>query len=102
MSYWDTSALSKLYLAEPDSVDFVQKAASDPVIVRWQFAHSTRSTWLHLVRMAKSILSPPTSACATRPNSSVSRCSPHNGPRWSPPFRPGFASGLVGRPRVIL
>jgi predicted nucleic acid-binding protein len=38
MSYWDTSALSKLYLAEPDSVDFVQKAASDPVIVTSRLA----------------------------------------------------------------
>lgn len=33
MSYWDTSALSKLYLPEPDSADFVQKAATNPVIV---------------------------------------------------------------------
>jgi predicted nucleic acid-binding protein len=33
MSYWDTSALSKLYLPESDSADFVQKAATSPVIV---------------------------------------------------------------------
>jgi predicted nucleic acid-binding protein len=33
MSYWDTSALSKLYLPEPDSANFVQKAATNPVIV---------------------------------------------------------------------
>jgi uncharacterized protein len=33
MSYWDTSTLSKLYLAEPDSVDFVRKAANDSVMV---------------------------------------------------------------------
>ncbi len=32
MSYWDTSALSKLYLPEPDSANFVQKAAVDPAI----------------------------------------------------------------------
>ena len=32
MSYWDTSALSKLYVPEPDSTDFVQKAASESVI----------------------------------------------------------------------
>jgi uncharacterized protein len=33
MSYWDTSALSKLYLPEPDSTAFAQKAAVDPTIV---------------------------------------------------------------------
>jgi predicted nucleic acid-binding protein len=33
MSYWDTSTLGKLYLPEPDSSDFVQKAAVEPVIV---------------------------------------------------------------------
>ena len=33
MSYWDTSALGKLYVQEADSADFEQKAASDPVIV---------------------------------------------------------------------
>jgi predicted nucleic acid-binding protein len=33
MSYWDTSALSKLYLPEPDSPDFLGKAAHEPVIV---------------------------------------------------------------------
>jgi predicted nucleic acid-binding protein len=32
MSYWDTSALSKLYLPEPDSADFARKAAVDPAI----------------------------------------------------------------------
>jgi predicted nucleic acid-binding protein len=32
MSYWDTSALAKLYLPEPDSADFVQKAASDALM----------------------------------------------------------------------
>ena len=31
MSYWDTSALGKLYVPEPDSPDFVQKAANEPV-----------------------------------------------------------------------
>jgi len=30
MSYWDTSTLGKLYLPEPDSADFAQKAAADP------------------------------------------------------------------------
>jgi len=33
MSYWDTSALGKLYVQEPDSAAFEQKAANDPVIV---------------------------------------------------------------------
>ena len=32
MSYWDTSALAKLYLPEPDSADFAQKAASDALM----------------------------------------------------------------------
>lgn len=32
MSYWDTSALCKLYVPGPDSVDFEGKAASEPVI----------------------------------------------------------------------
>ena len=30
MSYWDTSALGKLYVPEPDSADFENKAASEP------------------------------------------------------------------------
>ena len=38
MSYWDTSALGKLYLPEPDSAAFVQKAASDRVIVTTSLA----------------------------------------------------------------
>ena len=38
MSYWDTSALSKLYVPEPDSADFVQKAGNDPVIVTSRLA----------------------------------------------------------------
>jgi hypothetical protein len=33
MSYWDTSALGKLYLSEPDSSDFLHKAANEPIIV---------------------------------------------------------------------
>lgn len=33
MSYWDTAGLAKLYLPEPDSHDFVQKAAIDAIIV---------------------------------------------------------------------
>ena len=33
MSYWDTSALGKLYVQETDSADLEHKAASDPVIV---------------------------------------------------------------------
>lgn len=33
MSYWDTSALGKLYVQEPDSADFEQKAAQEPLIV---------------------------------------------------------------------
>jgi predicted nucleic acid-binding protein len=33
MSYWDTSALGKLYLPEPDSADFLRKAANEPLIV---------------------------------------------------------------------
>jgi uncharacterized protein len=38
MSYWDTSALSKLYLPEPDSPDFLRKAAYDSVIVTAKLA----------------------------------------------------------------
>jgi uncharacterized protein len=38
MSYWDTSALGKLYLPEPDSAAFAQKAASDPTIVTTRLA----------------------------------------------------------------
>ena len=38
MSYWDTSALGKLYFPEPDSASFVQKAATDPIIVASRFA----------------------------------------------------------------
>jgi predicted nucleic acid-binding protein len=38
MSYWDTSALGKLYLPEPDAATFVQKAASGPVIVTTRLA----------------------------------------------------------------
>jgi uncharacterized protein len=38
MSYWDTSALSKLYLPEADSAGFVQKAANNPVIVTTRLA----------------------------------------------------------------
>lgn len=38
MSYWDTSALGKLYVLEPDSADFEQKAASEPVIVTTRLA----------------------------------------------------------------
>jgi predicted nucleic acid-binding protein len=33
MSYWDTSALAKLYITEPDSHAFVQRVANEPVIV---------------------------------------------------------------------
>jgi len=38
MSYWDTSALGKLYLPEPDSADFAQKAALDPAIATTRLA----------------------------------------------------------------
>jgi predicted nucleic acid-binding protein len=38
MSYWDTSALGKLYLPEPDSADFLGKAANEPVIVTARLA----------------------------------------------------------------
>ena len=38
MSYWDTSALSKLYLPEPDSAVFAQRAAVDPAIVTTKLA----------------------------------------------------------------
>jgi uncharacterized protein len=44
MSYWDTSSLSKLYFPEPDSADFVRKAANNPVIV---------TTWLTLFEMRR-------------------------------------------------
>jgi hypothetical protein len=33
MSYWDTSTLGKLYLPEPDSPAFAQKAANETLIV---------------------------------------------------------------------
>ena len=36
MSYWDTSALGKLYIQESDSDDFERKAAGDAVIVTLQ------------------------------------------------------------------
>ena len=38
MSYWDTSSLGKLYLPEPDSAAFAQKAAVDPAIVTTRLA----------------------------------------------------------------
>ena len=38
MSYWDTSTLGKLYLPEPDSATFAQKAAVDPAIVTTKLA----------------------------------------------------------------
>jgi uncharacterized protein len=38
MSYWDTSTLGKLYLPEPDSAAFAQKAAIDPAIVTTRLA----------------------------------------------------------------
>lgn len=38
MSYWDTSALGKLYVPEPDSTDFAQKAAADPTLVTAKLA----------------------------------------------------------------
>jgi predicted nucleic acid-binding protein len=46
MSYWDTSALGKLYLPEPDSAAFVHKAADDSVIV------TTRLTLYEMRRVA--------------------------------------------------
>ncbi|NOS70497.1 MAG: hypothetical protein HOP33_11260 [Verrucomicrobia bacterium] len=42
MSYWDTSTLSKLYLPEPDSTDFVQKAANNAVIITTKLALYTK------------------------------------------------------------
>ncbi|HEU0008685.1 MAG TPA: type II toxin-antitoxin system VapC family toxin [Verrucomicrobiae bacterium] len=38
MSYWDTSTLGKLYVPEPDSADFEQKAANEPIIFTARFA----------------------------------------------------------------
>lgn len=38
MSYWDTSALAKLYVPESDSADFEKKAASQPVILTARLA----------------------------------------------------------------
>jgi len=38
MSYWDTSTLGKLYLPEPDSANFAQKAATDPAIATTRVA----------------------------------------------------------------
>ena len=38
MSYWDTSALGKLYVPESDSAAFAQRAAGDSVIVSCQLA----------------------------------------------------------------
>jgi len=48
MSFWDTSSLGKLYLPEPDSAAFAQKAAVEPAIVTTRLAvygqmHSNRS-----------------------------------------------------------
>ena len=38
MSYWDTSTLGKLYVSEPDSADFENKAANEPVILTARLA----------------------------------------------------------------
>lgn len=38
MSYWDTSALGKLYVPETDSPNFAQKAADEGVIVTTRLA----------------------------------------------------------------
>jgi predicted nucleic acid-binding protein len=38
MSYWDTSTLGKLYLPEPDSAAFAQKALTAPAIVTTRLA----------------------------------------------------------------
>jgi len=38
MSYWDTSALGKLYVPETDSPDFEEKAAGEAVIVTTRLA----------------------------------------------------------------
>lgn len=38
MSYWDTSTLGKLYVPEPDSVDFEKKAAGEPIILAARLA----------------------------------------------------------------
>ena len=38
MSYWDTSALGKLYVPEPDSADFEKKAANEAVILTARLA----------------------------------------------------------------
>lgn len=38
MSYWDTSALGKLYVSESDSATFEQRASDESVIVSCQLA----------------------------------------------------------------
>ena len=38
MSYWDTSTLGKLYVPQPDSVDFEKKAVGEPIILAARLA----------------------------------------------------------------
>ena len=45
MSYWDTSALVKLYLVEPDSVQFESLALASPVVSGMIARHEMRTVF---------------------------------------------------------
>jgi len=45
MSYWDTSALAKLYLKEPDSAQFESLALASPVISGMIARHEMRTVF---------------------------------------------------------
>ena len=45
MSYWDTSALVKLYLAEPDSAQFESLALASPVVIGMIARHEMRTVF---------------------------------------------------------
>ena len=45
MSYWDTSTLAKLYVREPDSPSFEQKAAIQHLIVTSKLSLYETGAW---------------------------------------------------------
>jgi len=45
MSYWDTSALVKLYLPEPDSPQFESLALAAPVVIGMIARHEMRTVF---------------------------------------------------------
>jgi predicted nucleic acid-binding protein len=45
MSYWDTSALVKLYLVEPDSAQFESLALASPVVIGMTARHEMRTVF---------------------------------------------------------